>query len=225
MFLLCAFIYYKTITLSSFINEFMDLFSYDSYNEPISKYTGFVSILALILLIASSVALIILLKHKDKPWKTYLLPAIEYTALFLTFIFTAGYFNSYTGSSETTTIRAIRDVIFILTIPQYATFILLGIRILGVDKEYLELSESDREEIEINIDIDKESIRRTAKRLKRNLGYFVQEHKLLVEIVSIILIVFVAYKSYNFIFVVNKAYRQGDVINTNGYTITINNSY
>ena len=126
MFLLCAFIYYKTITLSSFINEFMDLFSYDSYNEPISKYTGFVSILALILLIASSVALIILLKHKDKPWKTYLLPAIEYTALFLTFIFTAGYFNSYTGSSETTTIRAIRDVIFILTIPQYATFILLG---------------------------------------------------------------------------------------------------
>lgn len=234
MFLLCAYIYYKTITLSSFINEFMDLFSYDSYNEPISKYTGFLPMLALILLIASSAVLIILLKHKDKPWKTYLLPMVEYTALFLTFIFTAGYFNSYTGSSETTTIRAIRDIIFILTIPQYATFILLGIRILGVDlnkfdfktdKEYLELSESDREEIEINIDIDKESIKRTFKRLKRNLGYFFQEHKLLVQAVSIILILFVAYKSYNFIFVVNKAYKQGDVINTNGYTITINNSY
>ena len=234
MFLLCAFIYYKTITLSSFINEFMDLFSYDSYNEPISTYTGFLPMLALILLIASSIVLIILLKHKDKPWKAYLLPTIEYTALFLTFIFTAGYFNSYTGSSETTTIRAIRDVIFILTIPQYANFILLGIRIFGVDlnkfdfktdKEYIELSEDDREEVEININIDKESIKRTYKRFKRNLGYFFQEHKLLVQAVSIILIIFVAYKSYNYIFVVNKSYSQGDIINTNGYTITINNSY
>ena len=67
MFLLCAYIYYKTIKLSSFINEFMDLFSYDSYNEPISKYTGFLPMLALILLIAASVSLIVLLKHKDKP--------------------------------------------------------------------------------------------------------------------------------------------------------------
>ena len=114
MFLLCAYIYYKTITLSSFINEFMDLFSYDSYNEPISKYTGFLPMLALILLIASSAVLIILLKHKDKPWKTYLLPMVEYTALFLTLIFTAGYFNSYTGSSETTTIQSCSKILLVI---------------------------------------------------------------------------------------------------------------
>lgn len=234
MFLLCAFIYYKTITLSSFINEFMELFSYDPYNEPISKYTGFLPMLAIILIIASTIAITILLKHKDKPWKLYLLPIIEYTALLLILLFTANYFNSYTGSSETTTIRAIRDIVFILTIPQYAVFILLGIRIFGVDlnkfdfktdKEYLELAESDREEVEINIDIDKESIKRTVKRFKRNFGYFFQEHKLLVQVVSLLLVIFVAYKSYNFIFVVNKSYKQGDVINTNGYTVTINNSY
>ncbi len=234
MLLLCAFIYYKTITLNSFINEFMDLFSYDSYNEPISRYTGFFPSLTLIILIGISVALVVLLKRKNKPWKMYLLPIIEFSALLLTFIFTAGYFNSYTGSSETTTVRAIRDVIFILTIPQYINFILLGIRIFGVDlnkfdfkadKEYLELSEDDREEIEININIDKESFKRTFKRLKRNLGYFVQEHKLLVQAVCTVLVIVLAHKSYNYIFVVNKSYKQGDIINTNGYTITINNSY
>ena len=38
MIILCAYIYYKTITLSSFVNEFLDLFTYDVYNEPISKF-------------------------------------------------------------------------------------------------------------------------------------------------------------------------------------------
>lgn len=234
MFLVCAFIYYKTITLSSFVNEFIDLFSYDPNTEPISKYTGFFPTLALLIVIGTSAALAILLKHKNKPWKMYLFPILEYTAVLFTFVFIAGYFNTYTGSSETTTIRALRDTIFILTIPQYANFIFLGIRIFGIDinkfdfksdKEYLELSEDDREEMEISIDVDKESIKRLARRLKRNLGYFVQEHKLLVEVVSTILVIFVAYKSYNFIFVVNKSYKQGDIINTNGYEIKINNSY
>ena len=235
MFLLCAYIYYKSITLSSFINEFMELFSYDKYNEPISKYTGFLSILFLLLIIASSIVLVILLKHKNKPWKLYLLPAFEYTALLITFAFVTNYFNSYTiGDLESTTIRALRDIMFILTIPQYGVFALLAIRIFGIDlnkfnfksdAEYLELSESDREEVEINIDIDKESFKRTFKKLKRNLGYFYQEHKRLVIVAIIIVIIITGYKSYKYIFITNKSYTQGDLINTNGYEIRINNSY
>ena len=235
MLLLCAYIYYKSITLSSFINEFMELFSYDKYNEPISKYTGFLSILFLLLIIASSIVLVILLKHKNKPWKLYLLPAIEYTALLITFAFVTNYFNSYTiGDLESTTIRALRDIMFILTIPQYGVFALLAIRIFGIDlnkfnfksdAEYLELSESDREEVEINIDIDKESFKRTFKKLKRNLGYFYQEHKRLVRVAIIIVIIITGYKSYKYIFITNKSYNQGDLINTNGYEIRINNSY
>lgn len=234
MFILCAYIYYKTVSLSSFIREFMDLFSYDSYNEPISKYTGFLPIFCILLLIASSVALIILLKHKNKPWKTYLILAAEYTALLIAFAFTASYFNSYSGSLETTGIRALRDIVFILTIPQYAVFIVLGIRILGVDlnkfdfksdAEYLELSDSDREEVEISIDLDKDSLKRSYRKLKRNLGYFYKEHRLAVNTVILLLVAFIAYRSYVFIFITNKSYKQGDIINTNGYTLKINNSY
>lgn len=234
MFLLCAYVYYKCITLSTFIREFMDLFTYDSYNEPISKYTGFFPSLSVILLIALGISIMILLKHKNKPWKLYLLPIIEYSLLLISFIFVSNFFNSYNGSLETTTIRAIRDIVFILTIPQYAVFILLGIRIFGVDlnkfdfkadAEYLELSESDREEIEITFDIDKNSIKRTYRKFKRNLGYFYKEHKKLVTIVGLILLIFVMYRSYNYIFVTNKSYKQGDTIDTNGYTIKINNSY
>ncbi len=234
MFILCAYIYYKTVSLSSFIREFMDLFSYDSYNEPISKYTGFLPIFCILLLIASSVALIILLKHKNKPWKMYLILAAEYTALLIAFAFTASYFNSYSGSLETTGIRALRDIVFILTIPQYAVFIILGIRILGVDlnkfdfksdSEYLELSDSDREEVEISLNLDKDSVKRTYRKIKRNLGYFYKEHRLVINIVILLLVAVIAYKSYVYIFITNKSYKQGDIINTNGYSLKINNSY
>lgn len=234
MFLLCAYIYYKSITLSAFINEFLEYFSYDKYNEPISKYTGFFSILFLLLVIAASITLVILLKHKKKPWKLYLLPAIEYTALLITFSLASSFFNNYAGSLETTTVRALRDIMFILTIPQYGVFALLAIRIFGVDlnkfdfksdAEYIEMSESDREEIEINIDIDKESFKRLYKKLIRNLGYFYQEHKKIVHVAAAIIVVIVGYKSYQFIFVTNKSYTQGDIINTNAYEIKINNSY
>lgn len=234
MFILCAYIYYKTVSLSSFIREFMDLFSYDSYNEPISKYTGFLPIFCILLLIASSVALIILLKHKNKPWKMYLILAAEYTALLIAFAFTASYFNSYSGSLETTGIRALRDIVFILTIPQYAVFLILGIRILGVDlnkfdfksdSEYLELSDSDREEVEISLNLDKDSVKRTYRKLKRNLGYFYKEHRLVINIVILLLVAVIAYKSYVYIFITNKSYKQGDIINTNGYSLKINNSY
>ncbi len=234
MLLLSAYIYYKTINLSSFINEFLEFFSYDSYNEPVTNYTGFFPSLSLILLVAASLAIMILLKHKNKPCKIYLLPVIEYAALLVLFFFVTSFFSSYTGSTETTTMRAVRDILVLLTLPQYANFILLIIRIFGIDinkfdfksdKEYLELAEADREEFEVNINIDKNSIKRTYRKLKRNIGYFVKEHKMLVKIVSVVLIVILGYKSYNFIFVVNKSYKQGDIINTNGYTIKINNSY
>ena len=234
MFILCAYVYYKCITLSSFIKEFMDLFTYDVNNEPISTYTGFFPVLCLLLIIASSVALVILLKYKNKPWKIYLLLAIEYTALLIAFSFVASYFNSYTGAVESTGIRALRDIIFLLTLPQYAVFVILAIRILGVDlnkfdfkadAEYLELAEGDREEIEISIDVDKDSIKRLYRKLKRNLGYFYKEHSLPVNITLALLLIFIMYKSYVFIFITNKSYKQGDLINTNGYTIKINNSY
>ena len=41
LFLLCAFIYYKVLQVNEFVSEFMQLGSYDSYNEPIARYINF----------------------------------------------------------------------------------------------------------------------------------------------------------------------------------------
>lgn len=234
LFLLCAFIYYKMFQILGFVNQFMELMSYDSYNEPISKYISLLVFLSLIIIIITNIFLALLLKHKNKPWKFYLLPIIVYFGMLFVFVWTTGFFNSYLGDTETTNIRMIHDLLFILSILQYPVFLILFIRIFGVDlkkfnfnqdQEYLELSSEDREEFEINIDIDKESFRRGYKRLLRNINYFYQEHKLICKTVVVIIMLIVARNMYIYFFITNRSYKQGDTLNDNGYSITINKSY
>ncbi len=232
--ILCGYIYYKNMELTSFIAEFMELQTYDAYTEPISKYVSAFALLTMILIIVGSLLLLILLRHKKKPWKLYLLPIAEYILVFATFIAARGFFNDYTGNLETASIRAIRDFMVIGTFFQYPTMLIFLIRIFGVDlnkfnfqmdQEYLEMSQEDREELEINVEFDKNSLKRGVKRLKRNLNYFYQEHKLLVNSIFTVILILFIYSSYKFIFVTNKSYKEGQSLNANAYTITLNNSY
>ena len=232
--ILCGYIYYKNIQLSSFVNEFIDLGTYDIFTEPINNYVSPLAILAMLVLILGSGALVLLLRHKKKPWKLYILPIVEYAFLLIMFMSAKSFFDGYTGALETAGIRAVRDLLLIATILQYPTMLIFLIRILGVDlnkfnfkvdEEYLELNSEDREELEINIEFDKNSIKRGAKRLIRNICYLYQEHKLISNILLTIITIVILYNSYTFIFVTNKAYKQGQSLEANSYTITINNSY
>lgn len=231
---LCGFIYYKNIQLNSFVNEFISLGTYDIFTEPINQFVSTFAIIGLLLIIFGSGAMMLLLHHKKKPWKLYLLPIIEYSFLLIMFLSTKSFFDGYTGQMEGAGIRAIRDLLFIATLLQYPTMFVFLIRILGVDlnkfnfkmdEEFLELNSEDREELEINIDFDKNSIKRGAKRLFRNIGYVYQEHKITCNIIIGIIAIMMLYRSYTFIFVTNKVYKQGQTLEANGYTIQINDSY
>ena len=234
LFILCAYIYYQNIRINSFVNEFLEFLTYDEISESINHYINIWLYLAIIFVIVASASALVLLKHKKKPWKAYIIPIVEYTAMFATLVLTSNFFADYSGSLDTTEIRAIRDLLFILTFPQYFFFIVLSIRVFGIDlnkfdfksdQEYLDLNENDREELEINIKFEKGVIKRKWNCFKRNSVYFFKEHKRLVMGVLTIALVFIAYKSYVYIFVTNKSYREGQNINTSGYTIQINNSY
>ncbi len=234
LFVLCAFIYYQVLRVNSFVSEFMRLGSYDSYNEPISRYINFFVYFILLVVVITSFLLVLLLKRKNKPWKLYLLPVFTYLLIMFIFAWTNSFFSSYMGGTETTNIRMIRDILGILSFFQYPVFIILFIRIFGIDlrkfnfsqdEEFLELASEDREEFEISIDIDKESFKRTIKRLFRNISYLYQEHRLICNTVIVIIYVIMLKNMYNFVFVTNRTYSQGQTFNANGYTITINNSY
>ena len=231
---LSAFVYYKNLQLSSFVTEFMSLGTYDSYNEPITRFvTGF-AIISMLLISVGSIMLILLLRHKKKPWKLYVLPALEYIFMMVVFFSAKNFFDSYNGIIDQAGIRAVRDLLFISSVLQYPAMLIFLIRAVGMDlkkfnfkmdEEYLALNSEDREELEISIDFDKDSLKRTIKKFIRNASYVYTEHKLIVNTIIIVLSVAILYTGYKFVFVTNKSYRQGDSLTANSYTITIHDSY
>lgn len=228
------FVLYKTIDTAGFVNDFMSFGTYDVYANPITKHISGLMTIALLLMIAGSVALLFLLLHKKKPWKTYLVPVIVYVALFLILSMIKGFFGGYTDSVDTANLRLSRDLLMLILVGQLPALGIFVMRIFGLDVkkfdfnadlEFLDLSEEDREEIEVSLDVDINTFKRLWRRFLRNLDYFYREHKFISRAVIVILVGLFIYNTYVFIFVTHKTYRQGQVYNANGYTFKVLNSY
>lgn len=232
--LLSIYVLYKLFDVSRFVNEFMRLGTYDLFNDPITRHINIILLLALFLLVIGSLALLFLLRHKGKPWKLYLVPAVEYFALIFVLSMIKNFFRNYTGDVETTDLRLSRDLLVIFIIVQLPAIGIYLMRIFGwdikkfnfnADEEFLQLSEEDREEIEIGLDIDKNTFIRGYKRFIRNVGYVYQEHKGICKTILGIIVVIFGFSMYRFFFVTNKSYKEGDFYSVNGYTFKINNAY
>jgi len=232
--LLSLYIYYKVVRTNGFVSEFVSLGSYDPTIEPISKYVSLILLITVLLSFIGNILLILLLKHKGKPWKLYLVPAIEYGILFFILIWARSFFNYYDGTQTGMDIRLIRDIIFISTISQFPIILIYSARILGLDlqkfnfkmdDEYLEMTKEDQAELEININIDPHVFVRLFNKTKRYFKYFYLEHKKICNAIAIIIVIILLRKIIIFIFITNKSYKEGEVYKANGYTIVIKNSY
>jgi len=231
---LSLYIAYKLFDVSGFVAEFMNLGTYDVYNDPIGNHITIFLLIAIVLLIVGSGALILLLRHKNKPWKVYLVPFIEYLVLFFVLNMIKSFFGGYSDDIETTDLRMSRDLLMIFLVVQLPAIGIYAMRVFGLDiqkfnfnsdQEFLELSEEDREEIEINLDVDKNSFKRFFRRLTRNLNYFYLEHKLICRVFIIVLVLILGYNSYKFVFITHKSYQEGELYYANGYSITVNKTY
>lgn len=232
--LLSGYIYYKVTHLQSFINGYIDTEIYNQGLDSIKNYVSPLLYVAVLLLLFGTAVILILLKQKNKPKLTYIFICIEYGVLLILFLASSSYFNGLNGATiHSAQIRLIRDFLTIFSIPQFLVFILLVVRILGIDlqkfgfqndEEFLKASEEDREEIEIGIHIDKDIYINKAKGQLRQFKYYYFENKFILNIIiticSIILIFFIIKFAFSF-----KTYKQGKAFNANGYNITINNVY
>lgn len=232
--IMCGFIYSKTLQVSTFNKTFLTYLSYDDYFEPISKYLSPFLYIVTFITILIFLILLIVLKRKGKPWKLYLIPVLEYIALIIIFYTITNFYNTYKGDFTTTTIRALNNFLSIATFPQYLVFLILIMRTLGLDiknfnfsadEEFLELDQDDREEFEISIDFDKNSIKRTLKKTQRSLGYFYEEHRYICNIIFIILTGIVFIRTYYYFGVSHKVLKENKSFNVNNYSMTINKSF
>ena len=232
--LLCAYIFYKIMGLRSFVADFLTTESYNAYYESVNEHINFLLIISILVVIAISIALIILLRYKKKPWKIYLIPVFEYIFMLGILMFVNSYFHGYDELSSITPIMAGRDLLNMVSIGQYVIFIIFGIRFLGIDlkqfgfkndEEYLDIKEEDREEFEVNIEFDKDKITRNIKRLFRNLKYIYFEHRLVCNTIIIILFASLTGYTYYYFGVLHRTYGEGNTFSANYYDITVNSSY
>lgn len=228
------YVFYKTIDVARFVNEFMSYGVYDLYRDPITKHITALMTIAVLLMIAGSVALGLLLRHKKKPWKAYIMPAAIYLLLFLTLGMIKSFFRSYTEIVDTANLRLSRDLLLIFMFAELPALAIFVGRIFGIDlKKFhfnldlqeLELKEEDRAEIEIGLNIDHYTFIRWGRKIWRHIGYFYKEHKKISYLLITLFSAFLLYKSYLNIYVYNRVYHEGQVYNINGYSITVNNSY
>ena len=225
---------YRIFDINSFVNEFMRLGTYDLYADPISNHITFIMNIAILIMIAGSASLLLLLRHKNKPWKIYLIPFINYVSLFFILSVIKNFFKTYSITVDAADIRFARDLLFAFVAIQLPVIGIFLMRTLGLDvnkfnfsmdKEFLELSEEDREEIEINLDVDLNTFKRLYRKTLRNINYFYQEHKLISKVTIGIIFIIIMLNVYTLIFVTNKSYKETDNYKYGDFTIKINNSY
>ena len=231
---LCFYLFYKTVSLRTFVNEFIRTESYNADLESIKSYVGFLPIFVILIVLVVFLILMILLRHKKKPWKLYLFPFFNYLFLLIVMLYVRNFFMGYNEVSDITSIMAGRDLLFITYIAQFGVFLLLILRALGIDlkqfgfkddKEYLEIKEEDREEFEVNLELDKDRIKRNIKKLLRNVNYVYQEHKFIINTLIVLVIIILISYIYYYFGILHKIYKEGEKFTANYYEVTVKDSY
>ena len=231
---LSIYIFFTNSQIMSFVNEFIATNTYNPLIESIRNYISPLNYLVLLVVIGISAILIYVLHYKKKPWKAYLLPFLSYIFIYGVVMSTAGYFNKYGDDSTIVTIRALSQLLQLGSLLQYAIFVLLFIRITGVDlkkfdfvhdEEYLEIKEEDREEFEINVEFDKESVVRFLKKQVRQAKYLYHEHPIIFNtIFAGVFLILMGYGYYYF-GILHKTYQEREKFSALSYDIVIEKSY
>ena len=179
--ILTIFIYIRNLSAYGFVRDYVNSAIYNELIDSIDNYINILSILPLVLTMASSAILVYLLRYKNKPYFTYVFILIANLYTLIIFFYTAHYFTYNTNIFDVAAVRIVRDLLFISTLPYYLIMVFLTIRSIGLDlkkfgfnedKEIAEISEEDREEVEVEFNINRDYYIRKIKGLFRHFKYF-----------------------------------------------------
>lgn len=233
--ILVSYVFYKNLKIYQFAKTYLATGIYNSSIDPISNYANTYVYLAFIFIIVISFILIYLLRHKDKPYASYVFVLVSNVTAFAFFLYTSHYFTyTVTEGYNLVAIRVVRDLLFISTLPYYPMIFILLIRSIGIDlknfgfqedKEFAEINESDREEVEVQVAFNKDRLIRKIKNKLRYLKYFFLEHKFSLTIVFVLILFIFGYNFYNYFYVENKVYSMNEPFDSNYYRITVKNTY
>ena len=196
-----------------------------------SNYISSLIYISVAIVIIILIAIVVLLKTKNKPDKIYIFGVIYYLILLVMIIISATLLNGLSvvlwGTADA---RTYRDFAQIIYYPQYIFVVVLVIRAFGfnvkqfnfqTDIKELEITDTDSEEVELNINFETYKAKRTIKRFFREFTYYFKENKLVIYVIGIILILMFGYMIYNNYEKVNYTYKENQSFKYSNYTIKV----
>ena len=207
-----------------------------TYTEGMSlDYVTPIMFIMVVLLLAGAIAIFFLMRKKDKPVLFYKITIIYTVVLLITLIYFLIFFKSLdTEIYEPLRIVINRDIIAFIYYLNFVFVIFSFIRGFGFDikkfsfdkdKRELNLEDTDNEEYEFAVDVDKGSILTYLNRQRRELLSYVRlNSKIFIIVGSIAFVSITAYVLYDKL-VVNKVYKENQVIQINDLKYIVNNSY
>ena len=193
LFLFMSYLTYKTHGVYEFFSNYAKTGTYTYLNNMTFSYVNIFMIIIAIILVTLLLLIFFLMKQKEKKVLYYILATIYYFLSFGLYIYFISIFKSleftvYNNQS----LVLFRDISMVLYFLNYIFLVVAFVRGFGFnikkfnfeqDLKELDISESDREEIEVGGQVDYENVGDFLRRRKRNFGYYIKEN-------SYILIVF-----------------------------------
>ena len=235
LFISMTFLLFKTRNIYMFFREYLLTGTYIYTENMVFQYVSIPMILVTILLVAILLLIYFLMRQKQKPVFYYLSSVIFYFITFISFLVFLNFFNNLEFRSYSNQVLVIfRDLTMVLYYLNYLFLAVAFARGFGFnvkkfnferDIKELDITESDREEIEVGGKLDYDNVFNFFRRHIRQLKYYFKENSF-VLIVFLVIIVLggSAYITLDKL-VFNKTYQEMETIVLNDISYTVNNSY
>lgn len=232
--ILLLFLVYKTNSIFTFFSDYAKNGYYAYSINLVASYINMYMFFAIIGIILISSFMYLLMRWKKKSRTFYISIIVFYLVLFFGLIFYFNLFNTILNKAlDIKTVRAYRDIVALLYLPQYFFLIYSIIRAIGFDikkfdfkkdLEDLDISEEDAEEIEVTFGKNAYKYKRKARRTFREFKYYVLENKFFFSVICggamlvLILVVFIGINR-------KQNYKESQFFSVNGVVFKVKESF
>ena len=187
LFISMTFLLFKTRNIYMFFREYLLTGTYIYTENMVFQYVSIPMILITISLVAILLLIYFLMRQKQKPVFYYLSSVIFYFITFISFLVFLNFFNNLEFRSYSNQVLVIfRDLTMVLYYLNYLFLAVAFARGFGFnvkkfnferDIKELDITEADREEIEVGGKLDYDNVFNFFRRHIRQLKYYFKENK------------------------------------------------
>lgn len=235
LFAMLVFLAVKSINIYTFFSDYATNHYYVMSSMLASEYIDLTLFVVTILAILVSALIYFILSLKNKDRKTYVFLCLYYIILFVYFIYMLSIFqNLQSKSLGIETVRAIRDISVIVSLPQIVFLFIIFGRTLGFnlkqfdfkkDLEEMQIDTKDYEEVEVEFGKNNYKTARFLRKTLRLTKYFILENKFIVTILASIIVLATSLAIFVNIKVYNVSYNENVEILANNVYYTVMSSY